>query len=561
MKINLNSTSIFSVISILICILTMNLNAQQVFLRYDHPIHEFLERLDARSIIKFNSEVKPISRRMAAEYLSELEKYIFELNSLEKDEFLFWKSEFANELGMSRKGGSLEWNPFNIDSMGKQERTFMYSYSDENFVLRIKPVVGFGQRYISGESNRIRWPGINFYGYASDWLGASFEYVDFGESGKNVDVKKKFSPLSGAFINNQVSNTYEYSDVKGSLTFSWDWGYLSIIKDYQTWGQGRYGQVILSNKAPSFAQVRLYVIPVPWFRFYYYQGWLNSQIKDSANAYYTHIGSPISEPVIPFRDKYIVSNLASFSVLPILDISVGNAFVYGPNFRIETLIPIMYYKALDHNTGRIAGDDGNGMLFADYKLRFPRNTVFYASFYIDVINFRDLLNGRTDNQWVAFTLGGKRFDVLFENMDINIEYTRMNPWVYENRNQLTDYKHLNYQLGHWLGQNADQFRVQFNFSHLRGLKYKLYYERIRKGLEADIARAYKPEKYGVVNFLESPVRNDNRLGIDITYEWIHDLKSRLYFEYSDISDEDAARTPKYLLGKVTSFGVILSYGL
>ncbi|NUN07790.1 MAG: hypothetical protein HUU54_01280 [Ignavibacteriaceae bacterium] len=561
MNLKLNFTALIFVLFISLSLFPLDSKAQEVFLRYDHPVHEFLERLDARGIIKLNTEVKPISRRVAAKFLSEIENSVIELNPVEKDEFLFLKSEFANELGMSRKGGSLEWNPFNIDSMGVQERTFMYSYSDENFVMRIRPVLGYGERYIAGESNKIRWPGINFYGYASDWLGASFEYVDFGESGNSVDAKKKYSPLTGAFINNQTSNTYEYSDLKGSLTFSWDWGYLSIIKDYQTWGQGRYGQVILSDKAPSFAQVRLHVSPVPWFRFYYYQGWLNSQIKDSSNAYYTHIGSEISEPVIPFRDKYIVSNLASFSVLPVLDISVGNAFVYGPNFRIETLIPIMYYKALDHNTGRIAGDDGNGMLFADYKLKYPVNTVFYASFYVDVINFRDLLNGRTDNQWIAFTLGGKRYDVIFDNLDINIEYTRMNPWVYENRNQLTDYKHLNYQLGHWLGQNADQLRLQFNYSHMRGLKYKLYFERVRKGIEADIARAYKPEKYGVVNFLESPLREDYRYGIDVTYEWIHDLKSRLYFEYSDISDEDASRTPKYLLGKVTSFGFGLSYGL
>ncbi len=556
------SFSRFYIVSLLLLLLAPSkLNAQEVFLRVDHPVHEFLERLDARGVITFNTEVKPVSRRKAASYLRELFTRTGDLNSLEKDEFRFWVSEFANELGMSSRGGRLEWNPFNIDSMGVQERTFMFGYADSNFVLRVRPVLGYGSRYVGGEQNTIRWPGINFYGYAGDWLGASFEYVDFGEHGNQVDAKKKLSPLSGAFINNQVGNTYEYSDIKGSLTFSWNWGYLSVIKDYQTWGQGRFGQVILSNKAPSFAQVRLHVNPVPWFRFYYYQGWLNSQIKDSANGYWSHVGSEISEEFIPFRDKYIVSNLASFSVLPQLDVSVGNAFVYGPNFRIETLIPIMYYKGLDHNTGRIAGDDGNGMLFADYKIKYPTNTVFYASFYVDVINFRDLLNGRTDNQWVAFTVGGKRYNLVWDNLDLNLEYTRVNPWVYENRNELTSYKHLGYQLGHWIGQNADQFRVQFNYSHLRGLRYKLYFERVRKGIEADIARAYKPEKYGVVQFLESPLRKDYRYGFDATYEWIHDLKSRIFFEYTVTSDEEPTRTPNYLRGKVSSLGFVLSYGL
>lgn len=535
--------------------------AQDVFLRYNHPVHEFLGRLDAKGLVVFSTEVKPITRRQAAAILKELEQKTDQLNSLEFQEYLFFRSEFANELGVAEKGGKIEWNHFDNDSIGYRERPFLYKFTDEQFSLRLSPILGYGQTYVDGEMNRIRYSGANIYGYADDWLGASFEYVDYGELGNKFDPQKKFSPETGAYINNVVGNNYDHSDIKGNITFSWKWGYVSIIKDYQTWGHGEFGNVILSNKAPSFAQFRLFVNPVPWFRFYYYQGWLNSQIKDSSNIYYSHTESPIAEAFIPFRDKFIVSNLASFSVIPEIDISLGNAFVYGPNFRIETLMPIMYYKGLDHNTGRIAGDDGNGMIFLDYKLKYPVKSVSYFSVYIDVLNLRDLLRGRTDNQCFAFTLGTKRYDLFTENLDIIIEYTRANPWVYENRNQLTDYKHLNYQLGHWIGQNADQVRVQLNYSHLRGLKYKFYFERIRKGIEADISKAYEPEKYGFVNFLDGPVRKDVRFGFDVSYEWIYDLKARFFFELSDITDEDPLRTPEYLKGRVVTTGFLFSYGI
>ena len=48
---------------------------------------------------------------------------------------------------------------------------------------------------------------------------------------------------------------------------------------------------------------------------------------------------------------------------------------------------------------------------------------------------------------------------LFDNLDVTVEYTRLNPWVYEHKNEVTNFKHLKYSLGHWLGQNGDQFRV------------------------------------------------------------------------------------------------------
>ena len=194
--------------------------------------------------------------------------------------------------------------------------------------------------------------------------------------------------------------------------------------------------------------------------------------------------------IVPYKDKYVVANLATFSIIDELDLSLGNAFVYGPNFRFETLIPFLYYKVMDHNTGRIAADDGNGMIFSDFKVRFPKDFLFYGSTYIDVINFRDLLNGRFDNQWLAFTLGAKRFNLLIPNLDVSLEYSRVNPWNYENRNDLASYKHLGYQLGHWIGQNADQLRFQVNYSRFRGLRRFAYVEWVRKGVEADIAIAY-----------------------------------------------------------------------
>ncbi|KAB2906973.1 MAG: capsule assembly Wzi family protein [Ignavibacteriales bacterium] len=442
-----------------------------------------------------------------------------------------------------------------------KERWWLFDYTDDQFAFRLSPVFGYGVRLVSGETNNIRWPGAKVFGYGGDWFGASFEYVDFGETGSNTDKSKKFTPVTGAFVNNQTGSTFEYSDVKGSVSFNWSWGYISVIKDYQTWGSGQFSQLILSTKAPSFTQVRFHVNPVSWFRFNYYQGWVNSLIYDSTAFFWSHPESISPSEITPYKDKYVVSNLATFTPVGWLDVSLGNAFVYGPHFRFETLIPFLYYKVMDHNTGRIRGDDGNGMIFFDFKVRSPRNFAFYGTAYIDVINLRDLLNGRFDNQWVAFTLGAKRYNLFLPMLDVSLEYTRINPWNYENRNDLTSYKHLGYQLGHWIGQNADQLRLQVNYSHFRGLRHFAYVEWVRKGIEADIAIAYNAKKFGTVPFLQSPLRSDFRFGFETAWEPFHELKLRGYYEFSSISDEDPLRTPKYLRGDNHSLGLILSYGI
>jgi len=593
--------------------------AQTVFTRVDHPVYGLLSRLDARQIIDFNSEVLPLSRMEIAQLLLRIEDSRENLNPLELQELRFFREEFALEVAKyqshevttgevtesqshevtgevtesqshevtgevtesqshevaslilpstSRRGVGGEVGEGSVGEVGEgsagevleQERWWLFAYTDHQFALRVSPLAGYGVRSVAGETNTIRWPGLKFFGYGGDWFGASFEYVDFGETGSNTDRNKRFSPITGAYVNLQSGSTFEYSDVKGSVSFSWKWGNISIIKDYQTWGHGQFGQVILSTKAPSFTQIRFHANPVNWFRFNYFQGWVNSLIYDSSAAFWSHTESVSPSRVIPYKDKYVVANLATFSVIDELDLSIGNAFVYGPNFRFETLIPFLYYKVMDHNTGRIRADDGNGMIFSDFKVRFPKDYLFYGSTYIDVINLRDLLNGRFDNQWLAFTVGAKRFNLFIPNLDVSIEYSRVNPWNYENRNDLASYKHLGYQLGHWIGQNADQLRFQVNYSHIRGLRHFAYLEWVRKGVEGDIAIAYNTAKYGIVEFLQGPLRKDFRFGLETTWEPYHEVKLRGYYELSMISDEDPVRTPAYLRGTQHSFGLIASYG-
>jgi hypothetical protein len=101
--------------------------------------------------------------------------------------------------------------------------------------------------------------------------------------------------------------------------------------------------------------------------------------------------------------------------------------------------------------------------------------------------------------------------------------------------------------------------MQFDYSFLRGLRFSLYGELVRKGGLKSITVAYESKEYQP--FLYGPVRKDFRTGLDVSYEIIHDAFLTGYYEYSSIKDENKSRTPLWQLGSKHSFGIDLSYGL
>ncbi len=490
-----------------------------------------------------NLETKPFARDYIAELLSEISNQKEKLNKVEAEELTWFEQEFSYELG----------------NRNEQGRWHIFSYEDSLFNFKAFPIAGYGISSTGSASGHERWWGAGFYATYSDWFGGSLDLRDKGEFGDNIDKEKDFSPIAAAWYKG-APNAIEYSDVKGSVSFDWHWGSLSLIKDYFQWGHGQYGNLILSSKAPSYPHLRLQLKPVDWLRFYYVHGWLNSQVIDSASSYYTNPGSQLPELRERYIDKYIAANMVTVSPWQWLDVSLGNAVIYsGPNFRPEFLIPFMFYKFLDHNTGRGNTDDTNGAMYFDVAVKYPQNFLFYTTLFIDVTEIRNILKNEFYNTWFGVTLGAKHINFLADNLDISFEYTRISPWVYEHKDQTTTYKHIDHTLGHWLGQNADQLRLQFNYQFMRGLKFNIHLEQLRKGGLEDIYFAYR----GKANmpFLYSPLRKEINFGLSVSYEYMHDLFVRAGYKYSHIKDEDISRTPEYLRGHKNSLYLTLHYGL
>ncbi len=518
-----------------------NLFAQEVYTPLNSPVYSFLDRLAEEHIINLTDEVKPFSREKIAAYLSVAEDRLNKLNSVEQDELKWYNEEYAHELKLNN------------------ERWFLYKYSDSLFTIRISPIGGYGISRTGDSHGHTRWWGVSSYGTILDWFGAFFSYRDIGQYGENIDIKKDFTPERGYYINAYTAGGIEFSDVKGGINFNWKWGSVSLIKDDIQWGHGKFGQLILSDKPESYPQLRLFLQPVKWLRFYYMHGWLNSLVYDSAFFYNAQPGS--IEPTIhqQYISKYIAANMLSISPIDNLDISVGNSVIYSGNLRPEFFIPFLYYKVMDHNTGRGNVDDANGQIYFDISSRNLKDYQFYSTVFIDAASIRGLLKADFHEWWLGYTLGVKRVNLGIPNLDFTLEYTWISPWVYEHKYDTETYKHIGYVLGDWLGQNADQFRIQADYKFSRPLTVHMYFQRLRKGELGDISIPY----YTTITepFLYGLLRKDYDFGINAEYEWLHDLFVSASYEYSDIHDDDLTRTPSFMLGKKNSFSLTVNWGL
>ncbi len=535
---------------LIISFCTFITNAQVVYEPIHKDIYTFLNRMSLKHIIQTDDEALPFSRAYIASLLVIVEKNSNSLNPVERDELEFHKSEYFYELGQ-----------IDDNRPPVKERWYLFSYSDSLFNLKLSPIAGYGISTTGNKNGHTRWFGAMSYASYSDWFGASIDIRDKGEFGDNVDKNKSFSPERGAWYK-AAPNGIEYSDVKGSINFNWNWGSVSLIKDYISWGHGSFGNLILSDKSPSYPFIKLQLKPVDWFRFNYIHGWLNSLVFDSSKFYLTHINSIEPELSKSYINKYIAANMFTFTPWQYIDVSFGNSIVYSGDLRPEFFIPFLFFKFLDHNTGRGNVNDGNGQMYIDISVKLPETYHFYSTLFVDVTEIRNILENNFANTWIGFTLGSKKVDLIVPNLDISLEYTRINPWVYEHRVETTTYKHIDYYLGHWLGQNADQIRAQFDYSFMRGLNLSLYFERVRKGGLEDIYYAYAGMDEKDLPFLYEPLREDFRIGLNINYELIHDLNFFASYIFSDITDNQGElRTPEFMLGKKHSFTITAFFNL
>ena len=554
---------IIIVISFGMILTNLNVYSQVIYVPINDNIYEFLDRMNIRNIINLDTEKKPFSRIYISEKLIDIRENPNKLNKVDSDLLEWYEAEYSFELNLlfdKKSNNPTSYLNQKNEYSSIKKRWRLVDYGDSTFSFGLSPIVGTRITSRGKEFNYSGWIGARTWMTGSNWFGGMLDMRNVGEFGDFVDEEKILTPKRGHDIGTYHSNGIEYSDFRAQINFNWDWGVVSLKKDYVEWGNSYFGNLILSDKAPSYPHISLELKPAKWFRFYYLFGWLHSGVIDSSRTIIVNPGDDHEVPFERFVKKYVAANMLTVMPANWIDISFGNSFIYAGDFRPEMLIPFNFYKYMDRNTGKKKNEDGNGTFYLDVAIRFPSTYKFYSTIFFDVDSKQGSIGTFLDGAWYGFTLGGRKVDIFLNNLDLTIEYTKINPWVYEHKyRNLTDYKHLDYSLGHWIGQNSEQLKMQINYQPIRGLRVQFWGEYIRKGGQKDIKYAYLGEE--LEPFLYPPLRKDKYIGLNLTYEIIHEFFVEGSFTYSSISDENADRTPEFLLGINKNLSIAIYYGV
>ena len=522
---------------------------------YNTNIYDFLERTADKGIINLFTDIRPLSRQMIAEKLLVIESNQSELTETEKARLDFYKREYAFEIKFIEKDTSEISEFFSSD---KDFRFNFFKFYSPGFTFVADPVLGLGYELRSKTYHQ--YTGIQFHGRISDNWGFYFNYRDNLEQGNKIDVGKKFTPSTGIIISKSSTNSIQYSETRGGISYGWDWGLLTAGKDFINIGSSYQSQVILSGKTPSFPFIRLEIIPVSWFKYNFIHGWLNSNLIDSGTIRYTGVTSTFEDRSKTFskRQKYYVGHSLSFEPLDNLWLTLGESIIYSDQLEFIYFIPV-FYRFADHYNSKGGGDTGdNAQIFFNTSYRWEEiKSKFYLSLYIDELSPESIFSGSNNAQVYAVIFGGKFTNPIWSNNYFTLEYTALKPYNYMNGDPAQTYFSSGYQLGHWIGSNAVQLYAEMEQYLPCLINLKAYYTYVIKGEKENI-NSYYDRVTPTYPLLAGDNSYYSDIGGEISYSPLNDLSLELKFSYINVAS--GRFESEYEIDKDFSFGTFVRYG-
>ncbi len=513
---------IFSTFLVLV-VVTSVVVSQTIYLPANHNVYEFLKRMEAKGLLdNYRDAALPLSRLQIADYLRQIELSYNRMTDVEQDLFEFYKTEFKYELLILEgdpEPTEIRWHVISTELFDGQmnfDFNYMQSYKREG-----------------RDITRMRSLGFKLYGYAYKDLGYYFNIVDNIERADKLNPNRLYRSDRGMVIASQPSShEIQHDENDAQLTLQLGKVALSLEKGLNNWGYGRRGEVIFSDRAPSYPMVKLRFPLSKSIDFVYFHGELNSNQVDSGRSY-----SVVYPSVSFFRrvdqPKYIAAHQIEFSIINGLDLSLGESVVYsdkGP--LLIYLIPIMFFKAAEHYNR----DPDNTQIFGSLDINLILNINFYTSLFIDEINTDNFFDEFKSRKQIAYTIGARFFDIPLSNVDVNVEYTRVNPGVYNHKFPAVTFTNSDFVLGSWIGQNADLFNLELAYNPFYKLRLSSYFEKLRKGSDLSIADQYSSDQ-GKKGFLYGSLHKESVFGIQARYQPVRDIYIDTFLQWRTVSDD------------------------
>ncbi len=531
-------------------------------------LYDFIDELANEQYIEINSVVKPYSRQQIYAWLVDADT-ARDLSKRQKKQIRFYLQEYQfvsndtinpygdtklNLIVKSSKKSSLHLTQYG------------YYYKDKQFTFALKPIWGIDYRTNDSGSVRHFWGGLNAYAtvgkhwsfYASLRDNSITEIMAFPEyktleEGGNYKIGEGGRPGG------------DYSEMRGGITYAWDWGDIGLVKDHIQVGNNYHGSNILSGRTPSYAMIKLHLNPVKWFDFNYHHGWLVSEDIDSSRSYNSTTGNYKEV----FRPKFIATNMFTFIPWQGINFSFGNSIIYtdlnGP--YPAYMIPFMFFKSIDHTVNH-GIENQNSQMFMDLSVRKIKHLHLYGTLYLDEFK-KDRVGNDTLHNFVSYKVGFKLSNWPFKDLAFTTEYTRTSPMTYKHTVAGLTYASNKFNLGHYLVDNSQEIYLALQYKPIAQLYIKAEYFYAMHGDEYNynFKSGYDPTS---IPFLENKTWDNTTLGIYVTYEVLNDVYIKAYFTQTNTKGYDLNGytadqylnkfTSPFYQGKMNTFGVSFNMG-
>jgi len=504
----------------------VSLKGQEVPVSFrNEAIYDFLDELANGRVIAINSAVKPFSNSFILECLTQANGLRSQLSTRQQRELDFYLRQYQfigakgrNVYTDTKKGNIITKEPkLNLGIL-----PIGLHYKDSMFTFSVKPIWGI-REYVSGGNTIMHtWGGAEAWGS----IGNISIYASLRDNSQTEMLAKPsyFSQSEGGNYKSAPTNIGggDYSEMRGGVIYGWKWGSFGLVKDQVQWGTNYHGASIFSGRTPSFAMIKLQLIPVKWFELNYIHGWLVSEVIDSSRSYTSSTGDFRSV----YRDKYIAANMLTFRPIKNIAFSVGNSIIYADSkVQPAYLIPIMFYKSIDHTLSHSI-DNQNSQMFFDFSFRMINHLHLYTTIFIDEFSVTRIKDPDRLN-FVSLKGGTRLSNWPFRNVSITAEYFRSNPVVYKHRVPTTTFETNKFNLGHYLRDNSEEIYGAIDVRPFRGVLLRGDITYARHGNEYDYTTGSNADE---LPFMKDVTWQNITISFTSRWEFIHD--SWLYLNVS-----------------------------
>ncbi|MBU0474152.1 MAG: hypothetical protein KKF62_08305 [Bacteroidetes bacterium] len=463
-------------IIIIIFILLNSVYSQIGYVEVNHPIYNFLERMQSlHNIENYNSFEIPKTRKDIVKFINEVLINKKKLSFIDKKTLADFLVEFEFDLLHKTQSYYSLFEDTTETELFNQKEKFLYFYTDSSKFNAFVKFVGTGEsiylvdKYSSdNKSSSLFTFGAeitgtisnNFGFYAKATNGLQFGDKELASFKNNLKYNYKY--------NSDHDSTQYFDETSGYLSAEFDFIRFKIGRDRVNIGYG-FSKSIMDNYAPPMDYLSMQInYSIISFSF------LHGKLFGDASI----VPNVISGGQKKINDKYIAYHRLGLNFSKHLQFGVGESIIYANrNIDFSYLNPFNFYKSAEHANQ----DRDNSMLFFDFRNNSLSGLMLYGTFVIDDIDFSKLGTQWYGNKFLYdFGFKYELFPNIFP-LTIGIQYLRINPYVYAHRFTDNNYTSMNYGIGSNIQPNSESYIFDIRYKPHYRIEIELSYQFVKHG--------------------------------------------------------------------------------